>query len=231
MSDYVEVIVIVEGKTEVIFIKKILGEYLALKNIYMIPTQISTPGKKGGDVKFSVAIKDISNYLKQRNDTYVSTFFDYYGIRKGWPGLAEARRKTVPSEIASVMNSATKNTIDQEISDYQLNKRFISYIAVHEFESLLFSDPTKIASTLDVKDKKIQKIIDEFGDPEKINNSSKTAPSKRLEKLYPGYKKAITGIDIAEDIGIPKMREKCKVFDRWLRRLEELKPLVKEDSL
>jgi uncharacterized protein DUF4276 len=169
MSDYIEVVVIVEGKTEEIFINSILKEYLALKNIYMTPIQISKPGQKGGDVRFSRAIKDISLHLKQRSDI-----------------------------------------------------RYIPYIAVHEFESLLFSDSRKIASVLNVNKIKVDAIIDQFRDPEKINNSPVTAPSKRLEKLNPRYKKTSTGITVARNIGIPKMRDKCKVFDNWINQLEAL---------
>ena len=38
MSDYVEVIAIVEGKTEQIFVEKLLAPYLAVKNVYMTAT-------------------------------------------------------------------------------------------------------------------------------------------------------------------------------------------------
>lgn len=57
MNNFIEVIVIVEGKTEQIFIETVLAPYLAPKNIFMTATQISKPGQKGGDVKFSRAEK------------------------------------------------------------------------------------------------------------------------------------------------------------------------------
>jgi len=59
MSDYIEIMVLVEGKTEEIFVKDLLGAYMAQKNIYLYPTQISKPGQKGGDVRFSRAQKDM----------------------------------------------------------------------------------------------------------------------------------------------------------------------------
>ncbi len=222
MSDYIEVMVIVEGKTEEIFINSILKEYLAHKNIFMTPIQISKPGQKGGDVKFSRAMKDISLHLKQRSDTSISLFFDYYGIGSDWPGLEEANKKAEPSEIAFAINDATKRAVDNKLAEYGSSIRFIPYIAVHEFEALLFSDPVKIASALNVGKDVVDEIINQFGDPEKINNSSETAPSKRLEKLYPRYKKTTTGIKAAKDIGISRMREECKVFNSWLRQLESL---------
>ena len=47
MSDYIEVIAIVEGKTEQIFIESILAPYLGYKGIGIRATQVSKPGQKG----------------------------------------------------------------------------------------------------------------------------------------------------------------------------------------
>lgn len=67
MSKFIEVVAIVEGRTEQVFIERVLSPYLANKNIFMTATQITKPGQKGGDVKFSRAEKDISRFLKQRS--------------------------------------------------------------------------------------------------------------------------------------------------------------------
>jgi hypothetical protein len=71
MSEYIEVMVIVEGKTEQMFIERILAPYLGHKNIGMRATQVSKPGQKGGDVRFSRVQKDLGNHLKQRSDVYI----------------------------------------------------------------------------------------------------------------------------------------------------------------
>jgi len=81
---------VVEGQTEKIFFDKILTPYLATKNISIIATIIKKPGQSGGDVKFSRARKDISAFLRQRSDTYVTKFIDLYGIKE-WPGKDLAR--------------------------------------------------------------------------------------------------------------------------------------------
>lgn len=59
MSDYIEVIAIVEGKTEQVFVEQVLKPYLEEKMIFISATQASKPGQKGGDVKFSRVINDI----------------------------------------------------------------------------------------------------------------------------------------------------------------------------
>lgn len=97
-------------------------------------------------------------------------------------------------------------------------------MAIHEFESLLFSDENILANELGIDVEKISEIINACGEPEKINNSRETAPSKRLNKLKVtgNFKKTTEGINIAEKIGIDKMREKCPVFHAWLVALEGL---------
>ena len=87
MSNYIEIVVLVEGKTEQIFIHDIVSPYLAGKGIYITPIIISKPGQKGGDVKFSRVKNDVGLHLKQRDDTFLTLFVDYYGIKRDWPGL------------------------------------------------------------------------------------------------------------------------------------------------
>ena len=226
MNNYIEIIVIVEGQTEQKFIRDILAPYLGIRGIFMYPSLINKSGQKGGDVRFVRAINDISRFLKQRDGTFVSLFVDYYGIDKDWPGFEEANKRTVPSEIAAKINNATHKAVNEKLLSYRSDIRFIPNIAVHEFETLLFSDSEILASQLYVKQSTIDKILTKFGEPEKINNSPETAPSKRLEKLYDRYKKTNTGINIARAIGIDKMREQSPLFDNWLIRIEKLRKNV-----
>ncbi|MBN1698600.1 MAG: DUF4276 family protein [Spirochaetales bacterium] len=220
MSDFIEIIVIVEGKTEKIFINSILKDNLADRNIYMTPIIISKPGEKGGDIKFSRALKDITIHMKQRADTFVSLFIDYYGLKPDWPGFINAKKEEEPAKIASIINDSTHLAVNTELSAYRSDIRFIPHITVHEFEALLFSDASSLASELHVDKSDVDKIIDQFGDPEKIDDSPDEAPSKRLERLYPKYKKTTTGIIIARNIGIDAMRKKCRIFNDWLKRIE-----------
>ncbi|WP_449258358.1 DUF4276 family protein [Chlorobium limicola] len=82
MNEYAEVIVLSEGLTEMLFVKQLLAPYLAQQGIYITPVILDKPGEKGGDVKFARARNDIGKHLKQRNNTFVTLFVDYYGIDK-----------------------------------------------------------------------------------------------------------------------------------------------------
>ncbi|MCG3472488.1 DUF4276 family protein [Xenorhabdus bovienii] len=223
MSNYIEVMAIVEGKTEQIFIEKMLKPYLSEKMIFISATQVSKPGQKGGDVRFSRVSKDIEKHLTQRTDTYVTTFIDYYGTNE-WPGLETLNRSWEPRQIAEHLNLSTQNKISQLLLVQRSEKRFIPYIAMHEFEALLFSDKDILANELNIDVQTIEQVLRECGEPESINNSPQTAPSKRLERWSPNraFAKTTTGITIAEKIGIPKMREKCPLFNEWLCKLEAL---------
>lgn len=95
---------------------------------------------------------------------------------------------------------------------------------MHEFEALLFSDLDAFVEICD-DESKIKKIKDDtsdFSSPEEVNNSVKTAPSKRLEANFEGYKKTVDGINVAEKIGIEKMRKKCEHFNYWINTLYNL---------
>lgn len=221
MSNFIEVIAIVEGKTEQVFIERVLKPYLELKNIFIYATQVSKPGQKGGDVKFSRVSRDIGNHLKQRQDTYVTVFVDYYGTKE-WPALDEVNERHTPQQIAELLCQATCDQVLDLFEAHQPEQRFIPYMVMHEFEALLFSDRKILAESLGIEEDKVQAVLTECGEPEAINNSRETAPSKRLDNWSHRNKFAKTtqGISIAEKIGISKMRQACPLFDSWLNAIE-----------
>jgi len=229
MNNCATVVALVEGSTEIIFINDLVVPHLAAAGVFMKPIILSKPGEKGGDVKFTRAQTDIGLHLKQRSDTYLTTFVDFYGI-KDWPGLEPARQLRSSAAKAKRMNDATRQKVLELFPEQRPDKRFIPYVNVHEFESLLFSDPQKLAAHLDVNQMKVDRILTNCGSPEDINDSPDTAPSKRLEALSEHFKKTSTGIAIARDIGLAKMREKCPLFNAWLTAMEGLKGIVHATS-
>ena len=162
-------------------------------------------------------------HLKQRTDTFVTTFVDYYGIKE-WPGIAGIDSNATPAQIGGVVNSATKEKVVELFAEQQAERRFIPYVAIHEFEALLFSDETILAAVLDIPVADVARVIVECGEPEAVNNSRQTGPSKRLDawsarKKFP---KTSTGIAVAKEIGVTKMREKCPLFNAWIAQFESI---------
>lgn len=223
MSNHIEVMIIVEGKTEEVFVNSLLQPYLANRNIFVTATQVTKPGQKGGDVKFSRVKKDLKIHLKQRSDTYVTTLVDYYGIKE-WPGIDQVPRGAAPAQIADIVNKATKEKVVELFGDQQAERRFIPFIALHEFEAFLFSDSRILSNELNIEESDVTSVLEECGEPEAINNSPLTAPSKRLDTWSKKGKfpKTTAGINIARLIGIEKIRSKCPLFNSWLETFERI---------
>ncbi len=223
MNNHAEVVVLVEWQTEQQFVKQLLAPYLAQRGVFLTPIILDKPGEKGGDVKFARAKNDIEKHLKQRQDTWLTLLVDYYGIRSDWPGYSESKKQAEHTRKAQIMNQATHEEIKKLFPNQNPDLRFIPYISMYEIEALYFSDPLCLAEKLGVQQRKIEEILEEYGEPEKINDNSTTAPSKRLVKLKDRFKKTSTGIAIATAIGIPKMREACPLFNNWITTLENLR--------
>ena len=72
-------------------------------------------------------------------------------------------------------------------------------------------------------------IRENFSTPEDINDSSDTAPSKRISNLIPDYNKRIDGPLLAEEIGLSTIRAECPRFNSWIMRMESLSDTLTAD--
>ena len=101
-------------------------------------------------------------------------------------------------------------------------KPIIPYVMMHEFVAMLFSDCTGFANGIGYHGlaSRFQEIRDCFDTPEDINDSSLTAPSKRIEALVPGYQKPTQGLLAVNAIGLAAISAECGHFRGWLERLE-----------
>lgn len=205
-----EVIIYCEGETEETFVNEILTPYLAEKGIFVRASSCK------GVSKYPKIRKNLKTMCRSYRHGYVTTMLDLYGIPSDTPGKMNSS-DNVYSKVENV-----ENEIGLDIGE----DNFIPNLMLHEFEALLFSDPDCFSycgqGTEFVKN--IRKIRKDFETPEHINDNPNTAPSKRIIGLYNGYSKTLDGYNIAKDIGIEKMRNECRHFDRWIETLEKLKP-------
>lgn len=225
MNSFKEVMAIVEGLTEQNFIEQILGPYLAEKSVYIHATQVTKKGSKGGDVKYVRVIKDIKSHLKQRNDIVVTTFLDLYGLKE-WPEKKEILNQNNYEKKIEKLYEVTEKKFQEDIDgEQQPAERVIPFFAVHEFEALLFSDARILARKLGCPQGSVDDVLAQFDQkPEMINDRPGGNPYKRIANLSNSvtFKKTTTGIEIAKEIGVGKMREKCPNFNQWLVKLENL---------
>lgn len=217
------VIAVVEGQTEQGFVRDVLGPYLSVKGVYLTARLVGKPGHKGGAGAYERARKDILLLLKQESRTVVTTIFDFYGMPRSWPGRSAARRMRFTRK-ADHVEKAIKDDLLGELGDSVDSGRFVPYVQMHEFESLLFSHPPTICQVLrsPEHESEVQQIRDGFSSPEEINDGSDTAPSKRLLGIFCDYRKRLHGLIAATRIGIEIMRTECPHFAGWLRTLESL---------
>ncbi len=216
-----QLIAIVEGQTELEFVKQILYNHLWPKGIFVRPLLVSTKIKgpvtltKGGVVKYILARKDILSGLNQNDKPYVTTMIDYYGLPKSYPGMDSVPNGTCNNKV---------EFLEQQIADDINHRRFIPYLQLHEFEAILFASPEKICDTLIQSDKlqEVQKVRDTFNNPEEINDNPQTCPSRRIKNIFPEYNKVVYGPLISQRIGLSIIRENCPHFNQWLTKLESI---------
>ena len=221
--------VICEGLTEETFVNELLLPRFKYHNLFLLPSQIGQPGKKGGDVSYRRLSKDVRERLLGDRRSLCTTFIDFYRLPSDFPGKSEATRFADPGVRAATVCSALELALRNDLGENAI-RRFIPYVQMHEFEGLLFSDPINFANGVEqpslIND--FTEIRSQFPTPEHINDGPNTAPSKRLIALFPEkepYEKPTLGTLAALEIGLPKIRQQCPLFDAWLAKLENLPPL------
>lgn len=210
------VIIICEGPTEQEFCLEVLGVELSKHSVYVEAPLIKH--SHGGIVAWEIIKRQILKHL-QEGDVYVSMLVDYYGIKEqfAFPGWEEASRIADKAERIHFLLDKMAEDIPE-----QYRYRFIPYIQLHEFEGLLFSDVSAFLNSFDQSEINYEALLnaaEAFENPEMINNSPTTAPSKRLIDAIPDYNKVIFGNCVAMDIGLKTIREKCPLFNEWVERL------------
>ena len=181
--------------------------------------------QRGGVKPWSDVRKAIVNHLRQDPGSSAATMVDYYGLprtgRKAWPGREEASRAGFQAKPEVVEKALLEDVVRIMGGGFD-SSRFIPFVTMHEFEALLFSDCERFALGIDKPELTgpLQAIRDAFSNPEEIDDSPDTAPSKRVATLIPGYQKPLMGTLAALKIGLIAIRAECPHFDAWLQRLE-----------
>ena len=220
------VLMLVEGPTERTIVDNVLAPTMGVKGIYLFPRVVGKPGHKGGN-KFATVRRELKALIRQEPNSTVTTLFDYYGLPDDWPGLIAAKGRS-PNDVPNIIEPAVLEAIKDDIGPDFNPEKFIPYIQIHEIESLLFAGPEEMASIFGKQRlaAKFEQIVQECGGCENINDNPESAPSKRIQNLFPEYKKGRSvnahAYRIAQRIGVEHMRERCPHFNEWLTKLERL---------
>lgn len=215
-----KVLVLVEGQSEEWFVKKILNPNFNHKNIFFIPTILTTkrvfsgPNYKGGVSTYGKLKRELLKLFNDSSASIVTTMLDYYRIPTDFPGFNEK-----PSG-----NCYQKVKFLEDRFYLDVNKRnFIPYLQLHEFEALILSQIEKFEKVFPENIEEIEKLrqlIEKYKSPEEINENPQTAISKRIKEILPEYEKILHGQLILMNSNLDKIRDKCSHFNNWLKKIE-----------
>jgi hypothetical protein len=214
-------IIVCEGQTEQEFCNDILQPHLIQFGIVVQNPTIKKTA--GGIVSWSSLKHQIETHLKQDPTAFVTTLIDFYGLHANhnYPNWLQANQHNNKNTGMDLMEQGMLTSIPA-----QLQQRFIPYIQLHEFEGLLFCDINVFDNGFEENEfldyNYLVQTLNDNQNPELINDSSITAPSKRLLKIIKDYSKITHGCLIAQDIGIIKIRAKCPRFNKWIDDLEHI---------
>jgi hypothetical protein len=209
-------IIVCEGPTENEFCLTVLAPALNKLDIYVEAPLIKK--SNGGIVPWVNIKRQIETHLHE-GDAYVSMLVDYYGIKDSYdfPGWDKSKGISSLSKRLQFLCDSMKADIASELAS-----RFIPYMQMHEFESLLFSDITVFKNNFDQKEMDfsiLENAIRKFANPEEINSRPSLAPSKRLINAIPEYEKVLFGNYLASEIGLTTIMNQCPLFNKWITTL------------
>jgi hypothetical protein len=217
-----KVLISVEGQTEETFVQAILDPHFSPTQLYLQPVLLKTrhlpgrPAERGGYVSYAKVKREIQALLGDTS-AVVTTMYDLYALPGDFPGLDTQPEGTGAQKVAHL-----ERAFAQDIGGHN---RFRPYLQLYEFEALLFSAPEAINNWLDGTDqdlRRLQRVCQEFPNPEEIDDDPHTSPSHRIRRIFPEYEKVLAGSRIAMEIGIDAIRNACPHFSAWMDWLESL---------
>ncbi|WP_344279537.1 DUF4276 family protein [Streptomyces hebeiensis] len=214
-----QVHVLVEGATEERLVQQVLQPELLVRDIWVTPVALKTrraagrPHDKGGVSRWPKIEHDIRALLRNPAVDTVTTMLDLYGLPSDTPGLSGAPAGDAYARVGHI-EEAMARVIDDE--------RFVPFLVLHETEAWVLAAANELAELIEsprLADV-LRSHVTAAGGPELVNDGPDTAPSKRILRAHPAYRKVVDGPDAIELLGLGALRTACPHLDAWLKRLE-----------
>lgn len=220
------VCIVCEGQTEETFVRDVLAPAFYALGLNLVPEMVETsPGHKGGALKYDRVKRHLRNTLRQNSAPVVTTLLDLYRLDSGFPGFDASKAQADLAPRLTVLKQALHADIVAEAGCQP--GRFIPYIQAYEFEALLFSDvptltsiePAWQAARASLTAARVAAVS-----PEHINDRPETKPAAHLERELrnPSYRKRRHGPIAAQKIGLAKIESECTFFAAWLAEIRTL---------
>ena len=221
-----EIVAIVEGQTELTFVRDQLAAHLGARDTAIWAVLSGKSRRHGGVRGWTSTRGDICRTLAEGR--YVTTMFDYYAMPTDWPGRQgsadlpwDRRGDHIEQAIIEDLKASLGDGFDE--------RQMIPYVQMHEFEALAFADVAVLSAktaplsgrSAEELGRSFRDILDEAGSPEAINDGHDTCPSRRITgQIGRQYRKPLHGPIITRAIGLQTLRQECPHFDAWVTRLE-----------
>jgi len=208
--------ILVEGQTEETFVRDCLSDYIE---------DVNSRVEVGYQVLYGVGgVSKIRNHLlnwyKSQSDACFTTMIDFYEFPKDIKGYDAIMAADGVYKRVSLLEKA----LHDEVGGANPALRLVPYIQLHEFEALLYTDLDAFELFYERwQIDRLRREVRGFATPEHIDGGIQTAPSKRILHHIHDYSKRTAGPRIAANIGIERLRDACRHFDEWLKKLEKLK--------
>lgn len=213
-----QVHVLVEGATEERVVLRVLQPELSRNGVWLTPVALKTrraagqPHNRGGVSRWSKIEPEIRALLRNSMVDTVTTMLDFYGLPADTPG-----RSDLPAGDAYAKAAHVEGAIARAIGD----ARFVPFLVLHETEAWVLAAARELSEMVESPKLAdlLQSQVTAAGGPELVNGGPDTAPSKRIMKAYPDYRKVVDGPDAIELLGLPALRAVCPHLNAWLERL------------
>ncbi|MCC8112970.1 MAG: DUF4276 family protein [Bacteroidales bacterium] len=220
--------ILCEGQTEEAFVSAVLKPHLKCHGIITKSIIVSTSRSgRGGVVSFSKIENDLNRLFKSNPDTenienHFTTMIDFYALPTDFPNFQKSKSISDPYLCIDTLTRAFGEAIEEA--------RFIPYIQLYEFETLIFCGLSVLLNRFPKAVKGIsslQKLLLSKGEnPELINGGYDTSPSHRIIKALRSdsynYDKVLSARVMSPEIGLERMREMCSHFNSWITQIETI---------
>ena len=135
----------VEGQTEESFVNQVLAPHLYALGYTSVSARLlgnsRQRSRRGGIRNWDLVREGILRHLRQDREVLATTMVDYYRLPDTWPGRSDAPARAFSERASTVERKLLADVSDRMGGSFD-SRRFVPYVVMHEFEGLLFSDPT-----------------------------------------------------------------------------------------
>lgn len=213
------IVLLVEGQTEEAFVSRVLQPHIGYSSAYLTPIVVHTSRAADGTAHrggggWNHYHRQLQRLLGQPHWTIVTTLVDFYRYPADAPQCSCTGQHFQPACVIA-RQEAIRASLPRD-------DRFVPFIALHEFETLVIAAgaaQSSVLGSVDVAAAFRGLIEAENGNAELINDGPTTAPSKRVASALDDYNKVRDGVAVIEDGFEPGLSFTPR-FNDWVSTLK-----------